>query len=220
CTVGQPILPALYLGRAATDQIMPDGHGVAATGEPQFDGVAVAFYLVLFWAKQTRALHLALLIVGFHAAALWAGHFDLTITSWMFEGACLAVIGLLVLLFQAELQHSLLRLDSIAHLRFHAPAASIRTYDAIVGAMFEMAQSKIGALIVRQHPISTFSCRAGESDLGCFVSWRRDNGQDRHRPGGVCECACGPIHLRSMMFHLPTCAGSPPAGSRQGLSVS
>ena len=117
--------------------------------------LSVAFYLVLLWAKQTRALHLALLIVGFHAAALWAGHFDLTITSWVFEGACLAVIGLLVLLFQAELQHSLLRLDSIAHLRFHAPAASVRTYDAIVAAMFEMAQSNIGALIVltRKDPI-------------------------------------------------------------------
>jgi uncharacterized protein (TIGR00159 family) len=118
--------------------------------------LSVAFYLVLIWAKQTRALHLALLIVGFHAAALWAGHFDLTITSWVFEGACLAVIGLLVLLFQAELQHSLLRLDSIAHLRFHAPTASIRTYDAIAAAMFEMAQSRIGALIVltRRDPIS------------------------------------------------------------------
>ena len=118
--------------------------------------LSVAFYLVLIWAKQTRALHLALLIVGFHAAALWAGHFDLTITSWVFEGACLAVIGLLVLLFQAELHHSLLRLDSIAHLRFHAPTASIRTYDAIAAAMFEMAQSRIGALIVltRRDPIS------------------------------------------------------------------
>ena len=119
--------------------------------------LSVAFYLVLLWAKQTRALHLALLIVGFHAAPLWARHFDLTITSWVFEGACLAVIGLLVLLFQAELQHSFLRLDSIANLRFHAPAASIRTYDAIVGAMFEMAAGKIGALIVltRKDPIGT-----------------------------------------------------------------
>lgn len=117
--------------------------------------LSVAFYLVLLWAKQTRALHLALLIVGFHAAALWAEHFDLTITGWVFEGACLAVIGLLVLLFQAELQHSLLRLDSIAHFRFHAPGVSVRTYDSIVAAMFEMARSKIGALIVltRKDPI-------------------------------------------------------------------
>jgi hypothetical protein len=55
------------------------------------------------------------------------------------------------------LQHSFLRLDSIAHLRFHAPAASIRTYDAIVGAMFGMAAGKIGALIVltRKDPIGS-----------------------------------------------------------------
>jgi diadenylate cyclase len=296
-----------------------------------------SFYLVLLWAKQTRALHLALLIVGFHAAALWAGHFDLTITSWVFEGACLAVIGLLVLLFQAELQHSLLRLDSIAHLRFHAPAASIRTYDAIVGAMFEMAHGKIGALIVltrkdpignlvsngiridcgsvegahrsdfrkdspihdgavliegeriayaglvlplsgredvpsefgtrhraalglaegsdalvlvaseergevvvidgrdihpmadepalrqaliqtssraagfdmalgsqalvRQYPVSALSRRAGESDLGRFVPGRRDDGQERRRPGGIRQCARGPIHLQPTPRH-------------------
>jgi uncharacterized protein (TIGR00159 family) len=117
--------------------------------------LSVALDLLLLWAKQTRALHLALFIVGFHAAALWAAHFDLTITSWVFEGACLAVIGLLVLLFQAEMQHSLLRLDSIANFRFHAPAVSSRTYDAIVAAMFEMAQNHIGALIVltRKDPI-------------------------------------------------------------------
>ncbi len=50
--------------------------------------LSIAFYLVLIWAKRTRALHLALLIIGFHAAALLAGHFDLTITGWVFEGAC------------------------------------------------------------------------------------------------------------------------------------
>jgi hypothetical protein len=55
------------------------------------------------------------------------------------------------------LQHSLLRLDSIAGLRFREPAASIRTYDAIIAAIFEMARSKIGALIVlaRKDPIGT-----------------------------------------------------------------
>ena len=117
--------------------------------------LSVAFYLVLLWAKQTRALRFALMIVGFHAASLLAGHLDLTITSWVFEGASLAIIGLLLLLFQVELQHSLLRWDSLVHLRLHAPAASDHTYDAIVEAMFAMAHSKIGALIVlaRKDPI-------------------------------------------------------------------
>ncbi len=110
--------------------------------------LCLAFYIVLLWAKQTRALRFALMIVGLHAAAQLAGHFDLTISSWVFEGASLGVIGLVILLFQAELQHSILRWDSLVHLRFHAPAASVRTYDAIAAAMFAMAKSKIGALIV------------------------------------------------------------------------
>jgi uncharacterized protein (TIGR00159 family) len=97
------------------------------------------------------------MIVGFHAAALWAGHFNLTISSWVLEGASLAVIGLLLLLFQAELQHSILRWDSLVHLRFHTPGASHRTYDAIAAALFAMARDHIGALIVlsRKDPISS-----------------------------------------------------------------
>ncbi len=128
--------------------------------------LSVAFYLLLLWAKQTRALRFALMIVGFHAASLLAGHLDLTITSWVFEGASLAIIGLLLLLFQAELQHSLLRWDSLVHLRLHAPAASDHTYDAIVEAMFAMAHSKIGALIVvtRKDPIGAVAANGVKID--------------------------------------------------------
>ena len=127
--------------------------------------LSTAFYLVLLWARQTRALRFALLIVGFHAAALWAGHFNLSISSWVLEGASLAIIGLLLLLFQAELQHSILRWDSIVHLRFHTPGASHRTYDAIAAALFEMAHDRIGALIVltRKDPISSLVSNGGSA---------------------------------------------------------
>jgi diadenylate cyclase len=128
--------------------------------------LCVAFYVVLLWAKQTRALRFALMIVGFHAASLLAGHLDLTISSWVCEGASLAIIGLLLLLFQAELQHSLLRWDSLVHLRLHAPVASGRTYDAIVAAMFSMAQSRIGALIVvtRKDPVGALAANGVRID--------------------------------------------------------
>ena len=43
-----------------------------------------------------------------------------------------------------------LRLDSIANLRFHAPAACIRTYNAIVGAMLMATTERWGA--DRAHP--------------------------------------------------------------------
>jgi len=117
--------------------------------------LSVAFYVVLLWAKQTRALHFALMIVGFHAAALLAGHFDLTISSWVMDGASLAVIGLVILLFQAELQHSILRWDTLVRLKFRVPADSSQTYDAVAAAMFAMAHSNIGAVVVlaRKDPI-------------------------------------------------------------------
>ncbi len=117
--------------------------------------LSVAFYIALLWAKQTRALRFALLIVGLHAAALLAGHFNLTISGWVMDGASLAVIGLVILLFQAELQHSILRWDTLVHLRFHTPAASKRTHDAVAAAMFAMAHSNIGAVVIlkRRDPI-------------------------------------------------------------------
>ena len=111
--------------------------------------LSVAFYLVLLWAKQTRALHLALLIVGFHAAALWTEHFDLTITSWVFEGRLPRGDRPASTLIPSRVAAFAPPAGQIARFRFHSPAvASIRTYDSIVAAMFEMARSKIGALIV------------------------------------------------------------------------
>jgi diadenylate cyclase len=117
--------------------------------------LSTALYLALLWAKQTRALHFALMIVGFHTTSLLAERLNLTITSWVFEGASFAVIGVLLLLFQAEMQHSLLRWDSLVRLKFHLPATSGRTYDAIVAAVYAMARSKTGAMIVltRRDPI-------------------------------------------------------------------
>lgn len=119
--------------------------------------LSVALYLALLWAKQTRALHFALMIVGFHSVALLAERFNLTITSWVFEGASFAVIGVLLLLFQAEMQHSLLRWDSLVRLKFHFPATSGRTYDVIVRAVYEMARCRTGAMIVliRKDPIGS-----------------------------------------------------------------
>jgi uncharacterized protein (TIGR00159 family) len=110
--------------------------------------LSAALFWLLLWAKQTRALRFALIIVGFHACALWAEHFDLTITGWVLEVASLAAIGLLILLFQEELRHSVLRLDGILRLRLSKPLAPNKAGDAIGQAVFAMARGHIGSLIV------------------------------------------------------------------------
>jgi uncharacterized protein (TIGR00159 family) len=113
--------------------------------------LSAALYLLLLWAKETRALRFAFIIVGFHACALWAKHFDLKITGWVLEGASLAAVGLLMLLFQDELRHSVLRLDSILRFRLSRPSASNRACNEMGQAVFAMARSRIGSLIVVAH---------------------------------------------------------------------
>ena len=118
--------------------------------------LSLALYVLLLWARQTRALRFAVLIVGLHACALWAMHFDLKITGWVLEGASLAVIGLLILLFQEEVRHSVVRFDSTVRLRLSKPSASNKACAAIGKAVFAMARGHIGALIVvtRKDPIT------------------------------------------------------------------
>ena len=118
--------------------------------------LTLALYVLLLWARQTRALRFAVIIVGLHACALWAMHFDLKITGWVLEGASLAVIGLLILLFQEEVRHSVVRFDSRVRLRFSQPSASNKACAAIGQAVFAMACGHIGALIVvtRKEPIT------------------------------------------------------------------
>ena len=116
--------------------------------------LAFALYLLLLWAWEARALRFAIAVVGLHAGALYATHFDLPITSWVLDGASIAVIGLLLLLFQSELRRSLLRLDSIVRLGLHPPAATV-SQTAIARAAFELARHRLGALMVltRKNPI-------------------------------------------------------------------
>jgi diadenylate cyclase len=118
--------------------------------------LSLALYVLLLWARQTRALRFAVIIVGLHACALWAMHFDLKITGWVLEGASLAVIGLLILLFQEEVRHSVVRFDSTVRLRLSKPSASNKACAAIGQAVFAMARGHIGALIVvtRKDPIT------------------------------------------------------------------
>lgn len=113
-----------------------------------FSVLVAALYILLLWARETRALRSAIAIVGLHLGALCAAHLDLTITSWMFDGAALALIGLLVLLFQDELRRSLLRLDTIVQLRFHPPVVSKESWNNIARATFDMASRHTGALMV------------------------------------------------------------------------
>jgi uncharacterized protein (TIGR00159 family) len=118
--------------------------------------LAAVFYALLRWARSTRALRIALAVVGAHVLALLARRLDLVITSWVLDSAAILAVVLLLLIFQPELRRAFMRLDSA--LRYWPrpqPAASSSNL-AIAGAMFDLAQDRVGALavLVRQDTIS------------------------------------------------------------------
>ena len=132
--------------------------------------LATALYWLLYWARQTRALRIALSIVGLHAAALVAQHFDLVITWWVLEGVSLGAIVLLVLLFQTELRHALLRLDNLLRLRLHPRATLKAGYQAIGKAAFALARERTGAIIVITRNDSVSDLVEGGMVLGAEIS--------------------------------------------------
>jgi len=125
-------MPSLFRWQAAVDFVV----------------LTAALYILLRWAQQARALRVALIVVGLHAAALVARHFDLPITSWVLDGTAILTIVLLLLIFQAELRRFFMRLDSLLSWRWRGPAPLAPTYQAIARAAFHMASAYVGALIV------------------------------------------------------------------------
>jgi len=107
-----------------------------------------ALYIVLRWAQQARALRVALVVLGLHAGALVARHFDLVLTSWVFDGAAILAIVVLLLVFQAELRRFFMRLDSLLNWRAQAASQLTETYRSIAQAAFRLAAAATGALIV------------------------------------------------------------------------
>ncbi len=110
--------------------------------------LTAALYILLRWAQQARALRVALVVLGLHAAALVSRHFDLVLTSWVLDGAAILAIVVLLLVFQAELRRFFMRLDSLLNWRSQAPSRLSETYQAIAQAAFRLAAGSIGALIV------------------------------------------------------------------------
>lgn len=110
--------------------------------------LSAAFYLLLIWARETRALRLAFAIVSLHGVALVARHFDLVITGWVLDGAAIGGLALLVILFQGEIRHALMNLDDILRLGLHPRAKSPQVYRSLAEAAFRMGARRVGALMV------------------------------------------------------------------------
>jgi diadenylate cyclase len=114
---------------------------------PDYLVLTVALYLILKWANQARAMRIALSVLALHALSLIARQFDLVITSLLLDGAALLAVVMLVVVFQPELRRAFLRLDAALHLTRRPPPPEPVDL-AIASALFSLAESRTGALVV------------------------------------------------------------------------
>ncbi len=132
--------------------------------------LAAAIYVLLRWAKQARAVRIALAIIGLHAGALAARNYGLVITAWVLAAAGLLAIAVLLIVFQPELRHSFMRLDTILRTGWRRGAREIPTYRAVADAAFRLAASRVGALIVLVRRDAISELIQGGTRLGAEVS--------------------------------------------------
>jgi diadenylate cyclase len=133
--------------------------------------LGMAFYVLVLWAKQARALRIAFGILGLHAAAVLARNADLIITSIVLDAAATVAIVFLVLVFQSELRRALIRLDT--RIRFWVRMGRQQTAAdrAMADALFGLAAQRTGALVVVQRHEDLLELVDGGIALRARVSW-------------------------------------------------
>ena len=132
--------------------------------------LAVGLYLLLLWARETRALRVVLSILGLHASARIARHFDLTITGWLFDIASVLLVLMLLFFFQPELRHAFMRLDNLLGLGLRRTIAIESESLAVSKAAFSMAAGRVGALIAIAREDSLRELVRGGTSLGAEIS--------------------------------------------------
>ncbi|HVT95249.1 MAG TPA: diadenylate cyclase [Bryobacteraceae bacterium] len=115
---------------------------------PDFLVLTAALYILLLWANQARALRIALFVVGLHAGALAARQFDLVVAGLVLDAAAALAVVMLLVVFQPELRRAFTRLDSALRFGPRIPTDVDSSGRAIAEALFVMAASRIGAIIV------------------------------------------------------------------------
>lgn len=132
--------------------------------------LAIAFYVLLRWARLARALRLALGVVGLHVLALLARNLDLVITSWVLDASAVLAVLVLLLIFQPELRRAFMRLDSALRRWPRPMVVGSDTNRAVANAAFELTGTHLGALIVITRKDSIGELVDGGVILGSAVS--------------------------------------------------
>ena len=135
-----------------------------------FLALSVAFYAMLRWAQSARAVRMVLGVVGLHALALLARRLDLVVMSWVLDAAAILAILVLLLVFQPELRHAFMHLDSRLRWWPRPARTGLPTSRTVALASFALAQSHLGALLVITRRDAIGDLLEGGVALGAEIS--------------------------------------------------
>jgi len=110
--------------------------------------ITFVFYRLYVWIQGTRALRIliALLALGvFYPLARWSGLF---ITSWILQYLWAIILVIIVVVFQSEIRQVLDRMSPVRFFLGRPEALDRMVVEDVAKAAFDLAQRRIGALIV------------------------------------------------------------------------
>jgi diadenylate cyclase len=112
--------------------------------------ITFILYRLYVWIQGTRALRILIALAGLgllYVLARWAGLF---ITTWILQYLWAVILVIVVVVFQSEIRQVLERMSPLRFFLGRLEALDRLVIDEIVRAVFELAQKRIGALIVFQ----------------------------------------------------------------------
>ena len=141
--------------------------------------LAVIIYHIAIWIRNTRAWMLLKGLALLGLAALIAAIFQLNVILWLFEKTIGVGLTLLVVVFQPELRHALEQLGQKKIINtfnfFDDPRDKMerfsdKTIDCIIKAVYNMAKTKTGALIVIEKDVVLSEYERGGISLDSNIS--------------------------------------------------
>lgn len=141
--------------------------------------LAVVIYHICIWIRNTRAWMLMKGLALLALVALIAAVLQLNVILWLFEKTIGVGVTLLLIVFQPELRHALEQLGQKKIINkftfFDDPKDKVerfsdKTIDNIIRAVYDMAKTKTGALIVIEKDVILSEYERGGISLDSNIS--------------------------------------------------
>jgi diadenylate cyclase len=112
--------------------------------------ITFILYRLYAWIQGTRALRILLALAGLgllYLLARWSGLF---ITTWILQYLWAVILVIMVVVFQSEIRQVLERLSPLRFFLGRPEVLGLLALEEVVRAAFDLAQKRIGALMVFQ----------------------------------------------------------------------